>query len=164
VGSYLQILPSIAGILAKGRQHFKSADMDLEGIVATRLWEDMLPFWFQVVSVCHHSLGAIRGLQAGVFSPPERETGLTYAALEERTQNAIAGLELLSAAEVNELEGKNMQFKMDDFTIPFTVENFVLSFSLPNFYFHAATTYDILRMEGVPLGKRDFLGKMKIRR
>jgi len=164
VGTYLQVLPAVAGILEKGRQHFASVDVDLEGIVATRLWEDMLPFWFQIVSVCHHSMGAIKGLQAGVFSPPEREPDLTYTMLEERTQRAIAGLECLSAAEVNELEGKDMQFRMDDFTIPFTTENFILSFSLPNFYFHATTTYDILRMKGVPLGKRDFLGKLKIRR
>ncbi len=46
--------------------------------------------------------------------------------------------------------------------LPFTNQNFLLSFSLPNFYFHATTTYDILRMLGVPLGKTDFLGKMKM--
>ena len=46
--------------------------------------------------------------------------------------------------------------------MPFTNQNFLLSFSLPNFYFHATTTYDILRMLGVPLGKMDFLGKMKL--
>ena len=41
--------------------------------------------------------------------------------------------------------------------------NFVLSFSLPNFYFHATTAYDILRTKGVPLGKRDFLGRLRIK-
>jgi hypothetical protein len=45
----------------------------------------------------------------------------------------------------------------------FTVENFILSFSLPNFYFHATTTYDMLRMAGVPLGKMDFLGELRVR-
>jgi len=49
-----------------------------------------------------------------------------------------------------------------DYEIPFTAENFALSFSLPNFYFHTTTAYDILRMKGVPLGKRDFMGKMKV--
>jgi hypothetical protein len=73
----------------------------------------------------------------------------------------IAELESISADEVNGLEGKDMQFKMGEITIPFTAENFILSFSLPNFFFHATTTYDILRMKGVPLGKRDFLGRLR---
>jgi len=42
-------------------------------------------------------------------------------------------------------------------------EGFILSFSLPNFYFHSATAYDILRMKGVPLGKRDFMGQMRLK-
>lgn len=55
-----------------------------------------------------------------------------------------------------------MKFKAGSFELPFIAENFVLSFSLPNFYFHATTAYDILRMSGVPLGKMDFLGPMRV--
>ena len=69
----------------------------------------------------------------------------------------------MTADEVNALQGKDMAFQMRDFRIPFLAETFILSFSLPNFYFHAATTYDLLRMKGVPLGKRDFLGQMRIK-
>ena len=57
-----------------------------------------------------------------------------------------------------------MVFQLRDRQIPFTAENFVLSFSLPNFYFHATTAYDILRTKGVPLGKRDFLGHLRLKR
>jgi hypothetical protein len=46
--------------------------------------------------------------------------------------------------------------------MPFTADNFLLSFSQPNFYFHAATAYDILRMKGLSVGKRDFLGRMRL--
>nr|WP_296384960.1 DUF1993 family protein [Reyranella sp.] len=46
--------------------------------------------------------------------------------------------------------------------LPFTVEGFLLSFSLPNFYFHATLAYTILRTKGVvPLGKRDYLGRLR---
>ena len=55
-----------------------------------------------------------------------------------------------------------MTFELGKNKIPFVSQNFLLSFSLPNFYFHATTTYDILRMLGVPLGKMDFLGRMKV--
>jgi len=57
---------------------------------------------------------------------------------------------------------KSMVFKLGKNELPFTNQNFLLSFSLPNFYFHATTTYDILRMLGVPLGKMDFLGQIKV--
>ena len=63
--------------------------------------------------------------------------------------------------EINVLSAKAMLFKMGGFELPFTAEDFMQSFSLPNFYFHVTTTYDILRMEGVSLGKLDFLGKIR---
>jgi hypothetical protein len=42
-------------------------------------------------------------------------------------------------------------------------EGFLMSFSLPNYFFHATTAYDILRHKGAPFGKRDFMGKMKLK-
>jgi len=50
-----------------------------------------------------------------------------------------------------------------DMRQPFTAEGFLLSFSLPNFYFHATTAYDILRAKGVPLGKGDFMGALRLK-
>ena len=55
-----------------------------------------------------------------------------------------------------------MIFKIGGNEIPFTTENFVMSFSLPNFYFHATTAYDLLRQKGVPIGKMNFLGPMRM--
>jgi hypothetical protein len=63
---------------------------------------------------------------------------------------------------VESLEGNQVVFSIGDFKMPFTATNFVLSFSLPNVFFHATTAYDILRMKGVPLGKIDFLGQLRI--
>ena len=45
----------------------------------------------------------------------------------------------------------------------FTAEDYLLSFALPNFYFHAATAYDILRWKGLPIGKRDFIGRLRLK-
>ena len=61
------------------------------------------------------------------------------------------------------MAGKDVVFSMKDVTIPFVAEDFLMSFSIPNFHFHATTTYDILRMKGVTLGKRDYLGKLAIK-
>ena len=57
-----------------------------------------------------------------------------------------------------------MQFGFGDRHIDFLAEDFLLSFSLPNFYFHVTTAYDILRMQGVPLVKRDYLARMRKKR
>ena len=65
-------------------------------------------------------------------------------------------------ARVDGITGKTMVFKIGDNELPFTVENFLMSFSTPNLHFHATTTYDILRMNGVPLGKMDYLGAMRM--
>ena len=56
-----------------------------------------------------------------------------------------------------------MIFQLGERKLPFIVKDFLLTFSLPNFHFHAATAYDILRLKGVPLGKRDYLGRMRLK-
>ncbi len=163
VGTYQQVLGAVAGILDKGKAHAEANGIALDDLVQARLAEDMLPLEFQVISTAHHSLGAIQGIQAGVFSPPSPSMDLDYAGLQALIQNAQTELGKVSAADINALEGGDMRFEMGDFKIPFTAEGFIQSFSLPNFYFHATTTYDILRMMGVPLGKMDFLGQMRVK-
>jgi hypothetical protein len=162
VGSYLQLLDGVTGVLDKGARHAAEAGIDPKDIVMTRLRDDMMPLHFQVVSVAHHSLGAMRGMKAGSFSPPSFDLDKDYAGLQALVREARDGLAALDKAEVEALAEKSMVFKLGKSELPFTNKNFLLSFSLPNFYFHATTTYDILRMLGVPLGKRDFLGAMKM--
>lgn len=163
VASYLQILGGVSGYMARGRAHCEENGIDLAGIVETRLFPDMLPFRFQVVSVVHHSLGAIKGLEAGVFSPHGGPPDADYGVLEQMVADARTGLEQYDPDAINAMAGKDMAFQMGDRKIPFTAENFVMSFSLPNFYFHATTAYDILRMNGTPIGKRDFTGRLRIK-
>ena len=81
VKSYLQIVPSVSGFLAKGRSYFEENQRDLDDIVKLRLYDDMAPFTFQLFSVAHHSLGAINGLQNGEFNPPNVPRGLNYLSL-----------------------------------------------------------------------------------
>lgn len=161
VGSYIQIVEATSRFLQKGAEHFAASGMDADDVVSTRLHPDMFDFHFQVVCVTHHSLGALDGIRAGVFSPPSYPP-CGYAGLQQLTADTLASLKALSADEVNALEGSKLVFKLGGNEIPFTAENFVLSFSLPNFYFHATTAYDILRMQGVPVGKRDFIGALKM--
>ena len=73
VTSYLQVLEGIAGVLDKGASHAAETGLDLQEMVMARLHDDMMPLHFQIVSLAHHSWGAIQGLQQGSFSPPSFE-------------------------------------------------------------------------------------------
>ena len=162
VGTYLQVLDGVTGVLAQGASHAAEAGLDPQDRVMNRLREDLMPLHFQVVSVPHHSWGAMQGMQSGGFRPPSFDLDRDYAGLQSLVAEAREGLAGLDAAEVEALADRSLVFKLGKTELPFTNRNFLLSFSLPNFYFHATTTYALLRMLGVPLGKMDFLGKMKV--
>lgn len=163
VASFQQTLGAVSGYLAKGAKHLQEAGTDPDTIVTTSLYPDMLPFAFQLHSVTHHSLGAIEGCKAGVFSPPPELPQLDYAGWQARVEEVARQVAAIGRDEVEALVGKDVVFKIGGNEIPFLAEDFLASFSLPNFYFHATTAYDILRMQGVPVGKRDFLGAMRMK-
>ena len=163
VETYEQTLGGVAGFLDRGLAHCQDQGVDPAELVATRLFEDMAPLSFQIASVSHHSIGAIEGAKAGVFGPPTMAMPQDYAALQKVVADARAALAALTPDAVNALSGGDVTFTLGDFKLPFTTEGFFLSFSLPNFYFHATTAYDILRSKGVPLGKRDFMGRPRLK-
>ncbi len=90
------------------------------------------------------------------------DSGLRGVA-EARSATRARRCRKLSRESVDALQGKDVVFQFGDRKMPFTAENFLLSFSLPNFYFHATTAYDMLRMKGVPIGKRDFMGMPRMK-
>ena len=161
IPSYLQIIDGVSGVLAKGLAHCEEQGIDPAEMVEASLHPDMLPLRFQIISVAHHSLGALRGMQEGVFTPPPSMPDLDYAGLQGLLDNARTELAAEPVEAVNALEGGSLVFKLSSMEMPFSVENFITSFSLPNVYFHATTAYDILRMKGVPLGKMDYLGPIR---
>ena len=101
--------------------------------------------------------------KSGVFTPPTAKPDLDYAALQALVTEARGELTALRPEAVNALLGRDVTFRVGDRTLPFTAEDFLMSFSLPNFFFHATTAYDILRYKGAPLGKRDFMGRLKLK-
>jgi hypothetical protein len=163
VASYLQTLGGVAGFLDRGLSHFEENNIDPNAFVETRLYPDMLPFRFQIKSIQHHSLGAIEGVKKGVFTPPDGVPEGGYAELQAFIAKTRESLEKLTREEVDGLAGKDVVFEIGGRKMPFTAESFIMSFSMPNFYFHSTTAYDLLRSKGVPLGKRDFMGPMRMK-
>ncbi|GAA0295618.1 DUF1993 domain-containing protein [Sphingomonas oligophenolica] len=159
IPSYRQILSAVAALLRKADSFAAEQGISSDDLVRQRLAEDMLPFGYQVKSAVAHSLGAIEGVRAGVFSPDRSPWPDTIADLGALVAEANAALEAIEPAEIDGFVGRPMRFTMGEMRMDFVAEEFLLSFSQPNFYFHATTAYDILRANGVPLGKRDFLGR-----
>lgn len=156
VPSYLQILAAVAGLIDKAEAFEAAENIDLIG---ARLAPGMHGFAYQVKSTAVHSLGAIEGVRRGSFSPDVTPPPSDFAGLKARISATIAQLQAIDAAEVDGFIGRPMVFAVADRQLHFSAETFLLSFSQPNFYFHAATVYDILRWKGLPLGKRDFIGR-----
>lgn len=163
IPTYRQVLGAVSGLIAKAEAYCTEKGLAPDDIIQARLAADMLPFAYQVKSTAVHSVGAIEGVRKGVFSPDMTPPPADFAALKARIAEALSALETIDAAEVDAFIGRDMRFAFGDRSVEFDAENFLLSFSLPNFYFHAATAYDILRWKGVPLGKRDFIGRTRSR-
>ena len=163
VSRFEQTLSATLGVLEKGRTHCKENGVNLDNIVETSLHPDMRPFRFQVISTVHHSAGALVGVKKGEFSPPET-ADQNYEVLQGMVEGALKEIQEIDRDELEARGRADLTFRMGKNSIPFTVEDFLLSFSIPNFYFHATTTYDILRSQGVPVGKMDFLGNLQVKR
>ena len=159
--TFLQILGGAERVLEKGRAHCEANDIDLNDIVEMRLIDDMLPFRYQVVAMTHHSLGAIRAVETGTFSPPPADTEQDYGALQQLVSETCDAIKAYSVDTINGLADNRVEFRSGSFSLPYRGADFLLSFSLMNFYFHATTAYDMLRMRGVPIGKRDYAGRVR---
>lgn len=162
VGSYLQSVKAVKGFLEKGREYAEAEGLSLDDIAGTRLRDNMLPFRFQVQAVRHQTIDTVTAFETGVFGPPSGMDPDNYEQLQAIIDRTLDELKAVDADAVNQHEGGTIVFQMPGLELPFKVEQFVLSFALPNLYFHATTAYDILRIAGVPLEKRDFLGPLAV--
>lgn len=163
VPAWLQQLRALARIMDKAREWCAANGGDETALIGAKLAEDMLPLGYQVKSCVHHSVGAIEGVRAGRFSPDMGGWPQDLAGLKAKLEGAIATLAALDPADIDALAGGDAAFVMGELRMDFTAEDFLLSFSMPNFYFHATTAYDILRARGLPLGKRDFMGRPRLK-
>lgn len=163
VPSALQMLGTTRSLVDRAESWCSEKGCEEEELLGGRIHPDMLPFSYQVKSVAVHTAGAIAGVRAGVFSPDLTDPPKTFDGLREALDKATRAFRDLREDEMESWIGAPMRFEFRDYRMEFNAEDFLLSFSQPNFYFHAATAYDILRMKGVPVGKRDFMGAVRLR-
>lgn len=163
IPSNIQVLGAVRGLVDKAEAFAAEQGVDAAELIDARLAPDMLPFGYQVKSCAEHSAGGVAGVRGGSFSPSTKPWPTDFTGLRARVDAAVSGLEAVDRAEFAALAERDTEFRMGELVMPFTGAQFLLSFSQPNFYFHATTAYAILRMKGVRLGKRDFLGKLRLK-
>jgi hypothetical protein len=163
VPSCQQLLASVSRLVGKAEAFCAERGLPPSDIIDARLAGDMHPFAYQVKSTVVHSVGAIEGLRAGEFRPDTRPLLDNFADLKALVDEAIATLGAIDPAEMEGFIRRDMRFVFGDNSLEFTGDQFLLSFSQPNFYFHATTVYDILRWKGLPIGKRDFNGRVRVK-
>jgi hypothetical protein len=163
VPNWLQLLEATARLLDKAESWAADNGMAETELLGARLTDDMLPLAYQFKSCWVHSANAIERCREGVFSPNLQDPPMTWGGLREGLAQAIAALKALEPAELEAMAGRDMAFQFGETRLPFTVQDFLLSFSNPIVFFHAATAYDILRMKGMPIGKRDFMGRLRMK-
>jgi hypothetical protein len=164
VPTFLQTVSAVAGFLDRAAAHCAETAADPDDFVDARLFNDMAPFHFQIEALSHHSVFWVEAVKTGVFAPPALVGPIPFAGLRAMIGNAQAALQAYTPDEINSCSGKALDLQIGPRRLAFsTPETFFLSFSLPNFHFHAVTAYDILRTRGVPLGKRDYEGRLRTR-
>ncbi|MEO1394604.1 MAG: DUF1993 domain-containing protein [Cyanobacteria bacterium J06634_5] len=159
VPQLIRALKNLASILEKATAYAEAKSIDPTVLMNSRLYPDMFPLAKQVQiasDVARRGIARIASTEA----PPMADTETTFADLGRRLQKSIAYLETFSPEQIDGTEEK-------DITIPIgkgetmTLKGwpYLSFFMLPNVYFHVTTAYDILRHNGLEIGKRDFLGK-----
>ncbi len=163
VPTFLQTVRAVGGFLDRAAKHSAETSADPDDFVQARLFDDMAPFHFQIEAAWHHSVWGLEAVKTGVFAPPALVGPVPFASLRAMMARAETALEEFTPDEVNGWAGKDLDLQIGPRRLAFTPETFILSFALPNFHFHAVTAYDILRTQGVPLGKRDYEGQLRTR-
>jgi hypothetical protein len=163
VPTFLQTVKAVGGILDRAVMYCSETRSDPDDFVNARLFDDMAPFHFQIEAAWHYSVWGLEAAKTGAFTPPALVGPVPFADLQAMIGTAETALKAYTPDEVNSWAGKDLNLQIGPRRLAFTSETLILSFSLPNFYFHAVTAYDILRTRGVPLGKRDYEGRLRTR-
>jgi uncharacterized protein len=155
---YVSLLKHLDDILDKTAAHAEARKLDPVALLDARLFPDMWPFKRQVQAATNHAFRGVARL-AGLPIPKITEAASSFADLKQRIAETIAFIESVDAGAVDAGMTREITFPMGDEQGTLTGLQYFLSFSLPNFYFHLTTAYNILRTNGVPLVKSDFMGE-----
>ncbi|WP_457427550.1 DUF1993 domain-containing protein [Roseateles sp. P5_E7] len=158
VPALAKMLGNMLNWLEAAKAHAEAKKFSTDVYLTLRLSPDMLPFKNQIQIASDAAKGCVARLAAQ--EAPKFED--SEATLDELTVRIKKTLDYVLSVPAEAFEGSEDR----EIVIPrrtgdprrFDGLNYLRHFALPNFYFHATTTYALLRHAGVPLGKGDYLG------
>jgi hypothetical protein len=153
----LRQLRALSVILDKAVAHATEQKFEPSALLHVRLYPDMYDFIHQVQTVTDMAMGGAARL-ADVEVPKMDDTEASFDELKARLAKTIAFLESVKPAQIDGREDADVQIPVGRETRTMKTLAYWQGFVLPNLYFHAAMAYGLLRHNGVPVGKRDFLG------
>ncbi|MCB1496035.1 MAG: DUF1993 domain-containing protein [Bauldia sp.] len=160
VGVYARLLPRLIETVDKAGEHAVARSIDPDALLDARLFPDMWPFKRQVQAATNHAFRGVARL-AGLPIPEITDAAGSFADLRQRVAETLAFVESVDPAAVEAGATREITFPMGGRQATLSGTDYFLNFSLPNFYFHLTTAYDILRTNGVPLVKDDFVGRIE---
>jgi len=158
---FIRFLNNLNAILKKGEEFATAREIDPEVLLNSRLAPDMFPLSRQIQIACDLAKRCIERL-AGLDVVSVEDNEKTLTEFHDRINNTIAFLETIKPQQLDDTEEKMITLKLRDASHEFKGMNMALYFSLPNVYFHVTTAYNILRHNGVGLGKKDFIGNLPV--
>jgi hypothetical protein len=154
---FVKSLGSLSAILDKAAAHAEARKIDPSVLLAARLYPDMFALTKQVQVACDFAKGSVARL-AGQEPPKYDDTETTIDALKARIARTVTFVQGFAESQFEGSETREISLKIRDQVLTYKGYPYLAHIALPNFFFHAVTAYDILRHNGVELGKRDFIG------
>jgi hypothetical protein len=154
---FVRILRNLDGVLDKGAAYAAARKIEPAVLVGARLFPDMFPLSAQVRIAADFAKGAVARL-TGNEPPKYEDNETTFDDLKARIAKTIAYVESFKPEQFGDAATRTVTIKMRGEDKSFDGVTYLANIVLPNFYFHVTTAYDILRHNGVELGKRDFVG------
>lgn len=157
IPNFIRTLNALSGILEKGAAYAEAKGIDPAVLVNARLAADMHPLKRQVQMVTDTTRRILCQL-ADQEVPAVDDTEETFTDLQARIKSTIEFVETFDASNLQGAEDKTITLPMGENGLDLDGVTFTMGFGIPNLYFHVATAYNILRHNGVEIGKMDFLG------
>jgi uncharacterized protein len=156
-GVFKKALTQLLHVMEKGVASAKARGFDASVLVDSRLAPDMLPFNKQIQLTSDFAKNSMARL-AGIDAPKFEDTETTMDELFARVKKTIEYIDTVPAAALEGSETRDIKIPLRDRTVEFKGLEYLQVWAIPNFFFHHVTAYNLLRHNGVDIGKRDFLG------
>ncbi|MDX1402937.1 MAG: DUF1993 domain-containing protein [Woeseiaceae bacterium] len=151
------MLNNLDNIVSKAERYAEENDIEPSALLRARLFPNMRDFIFQVQVVTDMAKSCAARL-SGAEPPKWSDDEETFADIHARIKKAQDYIASFKPEQFEGCESREFELKLGSHTVPFTGKSYLLGFVLPNFYFHLTTAYNLMRHNGLDLGKRDFLG------